>query len=138
MYNFFYVVEHTRKNLEETGAYTDTDVDSPVSSTKSESESNSNAIRRETSLKDTYDQASEDRRKSEMETSQLSNSGDDSSIDETSVVHTKLPPGKVTLTCLKNNHWYWCWEKKQSIPWEKERERYPDILNIFLTFYAIY
>ncbi|XP_011349120.1 kinesin-like protein KIF13B isoform X1 [Ooceraea biroi] len=87
--------EHTRKHLEETGAYADTDMDSPVSSTKSESESNSNAIHNETLRKDAHDQVSHDRRKSETETNQLSNSGDDSSMDGSSVVHTKLPPGKV-------------------------------------------
>ncbi|XP_011875550.1 PREDICTED: kinesin-like protein KIF13A isoform X1 [Vollenhovia emeryi] len=75
--------EHTRKNLEEMGTYVDTDVESPVSSTKSESETNSNMFHVET------------QRKNEMEISQTSNSGDDSPMEGTSIVHTKLPPGKV-------------------------------------------
>ncbi|XP_011262990.1 kinesin-like protein KIF13B isoform X5 [Camponotus floridanus] len=87
--------EYTRKNLEETGAYVDTDIDSPVSSTKSESETNSNLIHIETRKKSTHDQTFDDRRKSVMEISQTSNSGDDSPTEGTSVVHTKLPPGKV-------------------------------------------
>ncbi|CAL1677356.1 unnamed protein product [Lasius platythorax] len=87
--------EYTRKDLEETGAYVDTDIDSPVSSTKSESETNSNVIHIETRKKSTHDQIFDDRRKSTMEISQTSNSGDDSPTEGTSVVHTKLPPGKV-------------------------------------------
>ncbi|XP_029155679.1 kinesin-like protein KIF13A isoform X3 [Nylanderia fulva] len=83
--------EYTRKDLEETGAYVDTDIDSPVSSTKSEGETNSNKTRK----KSTHDQIFDDRRKSTMEISQTFNSGDDSSTEGTSVVHTKLPPGKV-------------------------------------------
>ncbi|XP_070160505.1 kinesin-like protein KIF13A isoform X7 [Polyergus mexicanus] len=87
--------EYTRKNLEETEAYVDTDIDSPVSSTKSESEINSNVIHIETRKKSTHDQIFDDRRKSATEISQTSNSGDDSPAEGTSVVHTKLPPGKV-------------------------------------------
>lgn len=75
----------------------DTDIDSPVSSTKSESETNSNLIHIETRKKSTHDQTFDDRRKSVMEISQTSNSGDDSPTEGTSVVHTKLPPGKVSI-----------------------------------------
>nr|XP_012228437.1 PREDICTED: kinesin-like protein KIF13A isoform X2 [Linepithema humile] len=89
------IEEHTRKNQEETEAYGDTDIDSPVSSTKSESETSSNVIHIEAQRKGAHDQILDDRRKSEMEISQTSNSGDDSSMEGTSVVHTKLPPGKV-------------------------------------------
>lgn len=74
----------------------DTDIDSPVSSTKSESESNSNMFHVETQRKSTHDQILSDR-KSEMEISQTSNSGDDSPMEGTSIVHTKLPPGKVSV-----------------------------------------
>ncbi|KAL6260053.1 hypothetical protein P5V15_007591 [Pogonomyrmex californicus] len=88
------VQEHTRKNMEEVGTYVDTDIDSPVSSTKSESETNSNAFHVEIQRKNTHDQILSDR-KNEMEISQTSNSGDDSPMEGTSVVHTKLPPGKV-------------------------------------------
>lgn len=79
-------IEYTRKDLEETGAYVDTDIDSPISSTKSEGETNK---------KSTHDQIFDERRKSTMEISQTFNSGDDSPTEGTSVVHTKLPPGKV-------------------------------------------
>ncbi|XP_029155685.1 kinesin-like protein KIF13B isoform X9 [Nylanderia fulva] len=95
--------EYTRKDLEETGAYVDTDIDSPVSSTKSEGETNSNKTRK----KSTHDQIFDDRRKSTMEISQTFNSGDDSSTEGTSVVHTKLPPGKVNKLCC-------CAKKKTS------------------------
>lgn len=71
-----------------------TDIDSPVSSTKSESESNSNMFHVETQRKSTHDLSD---RKSEMEISQTSNSGDDSPMEGTSIVHTKLPPGKVSV-----------------------------------------
>ncbi|XP_014475580.1 PREDICTED: kinesin-like protein KIF13A isoform X3 [Dinoponera quadriceps] len=89
--------EHSRKNLEEsTGAYADTDIESPVSSTKSESDTNSNVTHHvETQRTSAHDQILDDRRKNEMEISQTSNSGDDSPMEGTSVVHTKLPPGKV-------------------------------------------
>ncbi|KYQ58267.1 Kinesin-like protein KIF13A, partial [Trachymyrmex zeteki] len=86
--------EHTKKNLEEMGTYIDTDIDSPVSSTRSESETNSNMFHVETQRKSTSNQILSDR-KNEMEISQMSNSGDDSPMEGTSVVHTKLPPGKV-------------------------------------------
>ncbi|XP_024867905.1 kinesin-like protein KIF13A isoform X1 [Temnothorax curvispinosus] len=86
--------EHTRKNLEEMGTYMDTDIDSPVSSTKSESETNSNMFHVETQRKSTHDQVLSDR-KNEMEISQTSNSGDDSPLEGSWIVHTKLPPGKV-------------------------------------------
>ncbi|XP_011151391.2 kinesin-like protein KIF13A isoform X3 [Harpegnathos saltator] len=91
------IEEHSRKNLEETGAYMDTDIDSPISSTKSESDTNSSSATHhvETQRKGAHDQILDDRRKSEMEISQTSNSGDDSPMEGTSVVHTKLPPGKV-------------------------------------------
>lgn len=97
-----YFTEHAGKNQEETEAYGDTDIDSPVSSTKSESETNSNAI--ETRRKGAHDQILDDRRKSEMEISQTSNSGDDSSMEGTSVVHTKLPPGKASSLHLETNN----------------------------------
>lgn len=93
----FYFLEYTRKNLEETGAYVDTDIDSPVSSTKSESETNSNVIHIESRKKSTHEKIFDDRRKSVMEISQTSNSGDDSPTEGTSIVHTKLPPGKVSI-----------------------------------------
>ncbi|XP_039311275.1 kinesin-like protein KIF13B isoform X2 [Solenopsis invicta] len=86
--------EHTRKNLEEMGMYVDTDIESPVSSTKSENETNTNIFHVETQRKSTHDQIINDR-KHEMEISQTSNSGDDSPVEGTSIVHTKLPPGKV-------------------------------------------
>ncbi|XP_011062959.1 PREDICTED: kinesin-like protein KIF13A isoform X1 [Acromyrmex echinatior] len=86
--------EHTKKNLEEIGTYIDTDIDSPVSSTRSESETNSNMFHVETQRKSTPNQILSDR-KNEMEISQMSNSGDDSPMEGTSIVHTKLPPGKV-------------------------------------------
>ncbi|KAG5312244.1 KI13B protein, partial [Acromyrmex insinuator] len=92
--NTFYLIEHTKKNLEEIGTYIDTDIDSPVSSTKSESETNSNMFHVETQRKSTPNQILSDR-KNEMEISQMSNSGDDSPMEGTSIVHTKLPPGKV-------------------------------------------
>lgn len=76
----------------------DTDIDSPVSSTKSESDTNSSVTHHiETQRKGAHDQTPDDRRKNEMETSQTSNSGDDSPIEGTSVVHTKLPPGKASI-----------------------------------------
>ncbi|XP_072765533.1 kinesin-like protein KIF13A isoform X4 [Anoplolepis gracilipes] len=87
--------EYSKKNLEETATYVDTDIDSPISSTKSENETNSNVIHIETRKKSTHDQIFDDRRKSTVEISQASNSGDDSPTEGTSVVHTKLPPGKV-------------------------------------------
>lgn len=93
----FYPTEHNRKTLDETGTYVDTDIDSPVSSTKSENDTNSNATHHvETQRKITHDQILDDKRKNEMEISQTSNSGDDSSIEGNSVVHTKLPPGKAS------------------------------------------
>ncbi|KOX74799.1 Kinesin-like protein KIF13A [Melipona quadrifasciata] len=89
--------ERTRKNLEETGAYMDADIDSPVSSTKSDSDANTNVSGRASSIqkKDVPSQILSNRRKSEMEISQASNSGEDSPLEGSSVVHTKLPPGKV-------------------------------------------
>ncbi|XP_076246434.1 kinesin-like protein KIF13A isoform X5 [Calliopsis andreniformis] len=88
--------ERTRKNLEETGAYADADIDSPVSSTKSDSDANSSATHANTNQKkDVRNQALSNRRKSEMEISQASNSGEESPLEGSSVVHTKLPPGKV-------------------------------------------
>lgn len=94
----FPLIEHSRKNLEETGAYVDTDIDSPVSSTKSESDTNNSSAAHhvETQSKGAHDQILDDRRKNEMEISQTSNSGDDSPMEGTSVVHTKLPPGKAS------------------------------------------
>lgn len=77
----------------------DTDIDSPISSTKSESETNSNMFHVETQRQSTHDQILGDR-KNEMEISQTSNSGDDSPIEGTSIVHTKLPPGKVGILYL--------------------------------------
>jgi len=82
--------------LEEIGTYIDTDIDSPVSSTRSESETNSNMFHVETQRKSTPNQILSDR-KNEMEISQMSNSGDDSPMEGTSIVHTKLPPGKVSI-----------------------------------------
>ncbi|XP_076639864.1 kinesin-like protein KIF13A isoform X7 [Colletes latitarsis] len=90
------VEERTRKNLEETGAYMDADIDSPVSSTKSDSDANSNATHSNAAQKkDSTSQVLSNRRKSDMEISQTSNSGEDSPLEGSSVVHTKLPPGKV-------------------------------------------
>lgn len=82
------------------GTYMDTDIDSPVSSTRSESETNSNMFHVETQRKSIPDQILSDRH-NEMEISQTSNSGDDSPMEGTSVVHTKLPPGKVSVICNK-------------------------------------
>ncbi|XP_050598547.1 kinesin-like protein KIF13A isoform X2 [Bombus affinis] len=90
--------EHTRKNLDETGAYMDADIDSPVSSTKSDSDANTNVSRTSSThcqKKDIPSQGLSNRRKSDMEISQASNSGEDSPLEGSSVVHTKLPPGKV-------------------------------------------
>ncbi|XP_020290854.1 kinesin-like protein KIF13A isoform X1 [Pseudomyrmex gracilis] len=83
--------EHTKKESKEMETYLDAGIDSP-GSTKSESESSSNV---ETQRKSACDHILNDRKKSEMEISQTSNSGDDSPMEGTSVVHTKLPPGKV-------------------------------------------
>ncbi|XP_047368285.1 kinesin-like protein KIF13A isoform X7 [Vespa velutina] len=85
-----------RKNLEEMGAYTDPDTESPVSSTKDDSDATGNP----TALnvlpkKDIQNPILIGRRKSEMVISQTSNSGDESPLEGSSVVHTKLPPGKV-------------------------------------------
>jgi len=93
----FHFIEHIRKNLEEIETYIDTDMDSPVSSTKSESETNSNMFHVETQRKSTPDQILGDR-KNEMEISQTSNSGDDSPMEGTSIVRAKLPSGKVSIT----------------------------------------
>lgn len=95
----FCLIDHNRKNLEETGAYADTDIDSPISSTKSESDTNSSSVTHhiETQRKGAHHQILDDRRKNEMEISQTSNSGDDSPMEGTSVVHTKLPPGKASI-----------------------------------------
>ncbi|XP_033350106.1 kinesin-like protein KIF13A isoform X1 [Bombus vosnesenskii] len=90
--------EHTRKNLDETGAYMDADIDSPVSSTKSDGDANTNVSRTSSThrqKKDIPSQGLSNRRKSDMEISQASNSGEDSPLEGSSVVHTKLPPGKV-------------------------------------------
>ncbi|CAK9816643.1 Kinesin-like protein KIF13A [Anthophora plagiata] len=88
--------ERTRKNLEETGAYMDADIDSPVSSTKSDSDANNSGTHTNTiHKKDISSQVLNNRRKSDMEISQASNSGEDSPLEGSSVVHTKLPPGKV-------------------------------------------
>ncbi|KOC61693.1 Kinesin-like protein KIF13A, partial [Habropoda laboriosa] len=87
--------ERTRKNLEETGAYMDADIDSPVSSTKSDSDANSGTHTSTIHKKDIPSQVLNNRRKSDMEISQASNSGEDSPLEGSSVVHTKLPPGKV-------------------------------------------
>ncbi|KAL0106194.1 hypothetical protein PUN28_016124 [Cardiocondyla obscurior] len=84
--------EHTRKNVEEMVTYIDTDIDSPNSSTKSESEGN--ILHIDSQRKSIHEQILRDR-KNEMEISQTSNSGDDSPMEGTSVIHTKLPPGKV-------------------------------------------
>lgn len=75
----------------------DADIDSPVSSTKSDSDANSNVSGRASSIqkKDVPSQILSNRRKSDMEISQTSNSGEDSPLEGSSVVHTKLPPGKV-------------------------------------------
>lgn len=81
------------------GMYVDTDIESPVSSTKSENETNTNIFHVETQRKSTHDQIINDR-KHEMEISQTSNSGDDSPVEGTSIVHTKLPPGKVFYILL--------------------------------------
>lgn len=83
--------------MEETSAYMDADIDSPVSSTKSDSDANSNVSGRASSIqkKDVPSQILSNRRKSDMEISQTSNSGEDSPLEGSSVVHTKLPPGKV-------------------------------------------
>lgn len=91
------IAERTRKNLEETGAYMDADMDSPVSSTKSDSDANSNSTNATVQKKDTPSQSLNNRRKSDMEISQTSNSGEDSPLEGSSVVHTKLPPGKVII-----------------------------------------
>ncbi|XP_076685082.1 kinesin-like protein KIF13A isoform X5 [Andrena cerasifolii] len=88
--------ERTRKNLEETGAYVDVGMDSPVSSTKSDSDANSCATHvNSVQKKDVPSQVLSNRRKSDMEISQASNSGEESPSEGNSVVHTKLPPGKV-------------------------------------------
>lgn len=102
-YIISYLTERNRKNLEETGTYADIDIDSPVSSTKSESDTNSNASHHvESQRKVTHDQILDDKRKNEIEISQTSNSGDDSSMEGTSVVHTKLPPGKASILYFYN------------------------------------
>ncbi|KAI4487926.1 hypothetical protein M0802_011688 [Mischocyttarus mexicanus] len=89
---------NVRKNLEEMGAYTDPDTESPVSSTKDDSDGTGNL----TTLTNVVSQKKDiqnpiliGRRKSEMVISQTSNSGDESPFEGSSVVHTKLPPGKV-------------------------------------------
>lgn len=85
-----------RKNLEEMGAYTDPDTESPVSSTKDDSDATGNLTTLNlTQKKDTQNPILAGRRKSEMVISQTSNSGDESPLEGSSVVHTKLPPGKV-------------------------------------------
>lgn len=76
----------------------DAGIDSP-GSTKSESESSSNV---EIQRKSACDQILNNRKKSEMEVSQTSNSGDDSPMEGTSVVHTKLPPGKASIELWNN------------------------------------
>ncbi|KAK2583279.1 hypothetical protein KPH14_009285 [Odynerus spinipes] len=86
---------NARKNLEEMGAYTDPDTESPVSSTKDDSDTNGNVSLNVDQKKDTQNPILAGRRKSEMVISQTSNSGDESPLEGSSVVHTKLPPGKV-------------------------------------------
>lgn len=82
--------------MEDTGAYIDADIDSPVSSTKSDSDANTYVTHTSsTQKKDVPSQGLSNRRKSDMEISQASNSGEDSPLEGSSVVHTKLPPGKV-------------------------------------------
>lgn len=80
----------------------DADMDSPVSSTKSDSDANTSVSGRASSIrkKDAPSQILSNRRKSDMEISQASNSGEDSPLEGSSVVHTKLPPGKVTSAKL--------------------------------------
>lgn len=98
MFLFFYRIDRSRKNLEETGTYVDADIDSPVSSTKSDSDANTGATRiNSVQKKDIPSQVLSNRRKSDMEISQASNSGEDSPLEGSSVVHTKLPPGKVNI-----------------------------------------
>ena len=93
---FSFSIDRGRKNLEETGTYVDADIDSPVSSTKSDSDANTGATRiNSIQKKDIPSQVLSNRRKSDMEISQASNSGEDSPLEGSSVVHTKLPPGKV-------------------------------------------
>lgn len=108
--DLLYISEHTRKNLDETGAYMDADIDSPVSSTKSDGDANTNVSRTSSThrqKKDIPSQGLSNRRKSDMEISQASNSGEDSPLEGSSVVHTKLPPGKVMLIFkLLNEHIY--------------------------------
>lgn len=88
----------------------DADIDSPVSSTKSDSDANTNVSRTSSThcqKKDIPSQGLSNRRKSDMEISQASNSGEDSPLEGSSVVHTKLPPGKVILIfMLLNEHIY--------------------------------
>lgn len=100
LFFYLYFIDRSRKNLEETGAYVDADIDSPVSSTKSDSDANhTSATRGINSIqkKDVPSQVLSNRRKSDMEISQASNSGEDSPLEGSSVVHTKLPPGKVNI-----------------------------------------
>lgn len=100
----FYFIESNRKNLEEIVAYMD--IDTPASSTKNESDSNKNVIHNtEVRRKTMYDQVLNNRIKCEMEINQMSNLGDDSSMEGTSIIHTKLPPGKVSVffICIIHN-----------------------------------
>lgn len=97
----FFLIGRTanvRKNLEEMGAYTDPDTESPVSSTKDDSDATGNSTALNVGQKkDIQNPILIGRRKSDMVISQTSNSGDESPLEGSSVVHTKLPPGKVKI-----------------------------------------
>ncbi|XP_012274731.1 kinesin-like protein KIF13B isoform X2 [Orussus abietinus] len=88
--------DSVRKNLNQAGAYGTNNKAATPTSDKVHKEADSESLSG-SSCQGTYlsSNINDERKKNEMETSQTSNSGDDSPLEGTSVVHTKLPPGKV-------------------------------------------
>lgn len=87
---------YARKNLEKAGAFAETRSGTPPSCETEEIVQRRNStVEENTQRKDVQSFESDEGKRNEMDISQTSNSGDDSPFEGTSVVRTKLPPGKV-------------------------------------------
>ncbi|XP_033209116.1 kinesin-like protein KIF13A [Belonocnema kinseyi] len=84
--------EISRKNLEQAGAHVETKKNASVAATKSGSKFYREEQEQSRNVQN-FD--ADDKKRNETESSQASNSGDDSPLEGSSIVRTKLPSGKV-------------------------------------------
>ena len=99
IWNCFFKTENVRNTLDQTGAYVeDTERNVYTAVARDEGEFHREEEAEQNTNVQHFDV--DDEKRNETEISQASNSGDDSPLEGTSVVRTKLPPGKVETEWL--------------------------------------